>query len=306
MSRPNFLIIGAAKAGTTSLFYYLRQHPRIFTALKEPNFLGWDPEQNNAGLGPGRGPGDDVASTWTTSLKDYEALFAPKPADALAGEASVTTLYSPIGAERVQAIVPDAKLVVVLRHPVERAWSQYLHHVRDAREPLSFAEALAAEDERIAAGWDFGWHYRAVGRYGEQLEPFYERFPAAQIKVFLYEDLQQNSQAVLGDTLRFLGLELSPAIDTRTVHNRSGAVRSPLFAKLLNRPSRLRKAVKRFLPSAFAHRVMDAVRRVNLKDDKPRLEPALYNQLLEHYRNDIALTERLIGRDLSPWLTPKT
>lgn len=299
---PSFLIIGAAKSGTTSLFYYLKQHPQIFFPhTKELNYFSLEPSDSASPTRPGRGPGDEYATEWTYTREAYLSHFRGVRKDQVAGEASVSYLYGPHSAANIQRCNPEMKLIAVLRNPVDRAWSQYLHMVRDGREGLSFERALEEEPTRIARGWEFAWHYRNVGRYGEQLRRFYEHFPKSQLRVYRFEDLQRDPQALLHDVLDFLSLPVIP-FNTEVQHNQSGEVKSRFMARLMNRPTRLRTALRKALPGGLAHAVMDTVRRANLKAGKPLVPEAVREELGTSYADDIRLAQKLTGLALEGWL----
>src|SRR2546423_4327594 len=172
---PEAFVIGAAKSATTSLHRYLGQHPDVFALpAKDTRFFAFD--------GPGpplNGPGDDdFAREFVTDRDAYLALFAPAGDAAVRIESSVVYLDLPHVADRILARRPDARFLAILRDPAERAWSQWLANVQHRKEPLGFEEALAAEAERIAAGWSWLFHYRARGRYHSLLSAWLERVPA--------------------------------------------------------------------------------------------------------------------------------
>ncbi|MCW5935662.1 MAG: sulfotransferase, partial [Fimbriimonadia bacterium] len=157
MRMPNFLIIGAAKSGTTALYFYIKQHPEVFMAkVKEPRFFAYE-----GGVPEWKGPLDAENNAWVITDKEvYTALFNDVSEEKVWGEASPIYLYSEPAPERIKNYAPDAKLVAILRHPIERAYSHYLHLIRDNREPLrDFGKALDLEPERMANGWEWSWHY---------------------------------------------------------------------------------------------------------------------------------------------------
>lgn len=148
---PTFLVIGAAKAGTTSLYHYLGQHPQVFMSpVKEPGFFALEGHPLDF-----RGPGDEwLRQATTTTLEAYQKLFEGVRDEPAVGEASVLYLHHHAAPEAIARYVPDVKLVAVLRDPVERAYSAFLYQTRNGREPLAdFEEALRAEPRRIADGW---------------------------------------------------------------------------------------------------------------------------------------------------------
>src|SRR5690242_2778353 len=163
MVMPNFLIIGAGKAGTTALHRYLKQHPQIF--MSEPKELSFFPFEN--GRPDFRGPGDteDFARQGVTSLDEYRARFASAAGYRARGESSPVYLYYPESAPRIRRHIPEAKLIAVLRQPASAAYSRYMMLRRNGMERLSFVDALAAEDRRVAEGWAHRWHYFRRGFY---------------------------------------------------------------------------------------------------------------------------------------------
>jgi hypothetical protein len=197
---PDFLILGAQKAGTTALYAYLRRHPGITgPSWKEVSFFDRHYARGEA---------------W------YRGNFPNKlrARGGLVGEASPSYVFHPLGPERVRGLVPEAKLIVLVRNPVDRAFSHYQHEVALGREPLSFEEALEAEDERLRgevermladpryfshAWWNYT--YQARGRYAEQLERWLEVFPREQLLIVPSEDLGSDPAGTYGRVLEFLG-----------------------------------------------------------------------------------------------------
>lgn len=219
---PNFLLIGAAKSGSSALWNFLDQHPSICMAVrKEPNFF------SAAEIRPYcQEIGDKEYQL--PDLAGYQGLYRHAGDETARGEASNSTLYFPGAAEQVKRHVPQAKLIAMLRHPADRAFSAYMHLRRDLREPVEdFREALDLEQKRIAAHWSFMWHYRRVGCYHPQLRRFYERFDASKIRVYLYDEFQASLQDVLRDIFLFLNVDDQFQPTLKTGFNQSGLPRSP-------------------------------------------------------------------------------
>ncbi len=196
MILPNFLILGAAKAGTTALHHYLKQHPAIgMSHTKESNYLALKGEDLDF-----RGPGDaDMVHRFSvTTEAAYLERFAHCGQKTAIGEASPLYLYSPKAPLHIKQLLPDAKLIAILRNPVDRAYSAFLHLVRDHRETTTdFLEGLRQEPARIAARWEHLWHYVAMGRYADQLARYDALFPREQITVYLYRDFRSDPTAVM-------------------------------------------------------------------------------------------------------------
>lgn len=305
---PNFLIIGAAKSGTTSLHHYLSQHPDVFMSpFKEPQFFAHEGEQLEGWLGDWiprsyKSVGIDYQNPY--HLGTYQQLFHGVQSEAAIGEAS--TQYLPLAERaipRIQNHLPYVKIVAILRHPADRAFSQFsMVKARPrGREPLkSFRAALAAEPERIAANWALDWHYIQVGFYYQQLKPYYEAFGAENIFVCLYEDLKRDPKRLLEDLFGFLGVDQSFTPDIKKRHNVSSShPRNDRIHNLMRTPHPLKTALRSVLPERTYQRAAETVLRLN----QTRLSPRLRRELTHIYRDDILKLQELIGRDLSHWLT---
>ena len=205
MALPDFFIIGAPKAGTTALHAALAAHPGLFMSrVKEPKFF------LSEGPPPSRGGGPGDVQTYREHIwrrAEYEALFADAPRGMLRGESTPFYLYRTDAQERIRALIPDAKLIVILRDPVERAHSNWTHLWSAGLDPIgNFVEACAEEDARVAAGWADFWHYTRLGKYGEQLENLFLHFPQEQVFILRYRALIDAPAQTLDDICEFLGV----------------------------------------------------------------------------------------------------
>jgi hypothetical protein len=301
---PDFFIAGAPKAGTTALHVALAQHPALcMSAVKEPKFFLTD------GPPPGQGgPGD--AKTYREHIwrrADYEALFSSAPAVALRGESTPFYLYNRDAQRRIRAQLPDAKLIVVLRNPVERAHSNWTHLWSAGLEPIGdVVQACAEEDRRIAAGWADFWHYTALGRYGEQLEHLYELFPREQVLVFRYRALIDDPARALDRVCAFLcvpqGVLTEIPRENVTAHP-DPTLRHRAVALALRAGS----AVTAALPGHAGSGVIDHLERFLQQDAAPRkpLTWAERQALIPSFETDIKLLESVTGEDFSDWLGPR-
>jgi hypothetical protein len=299
MTMPNFFVVGAQKAGTTSLYHYLNQHPEVYMSpRKEPFFF--DHELNAHGEVVQQkfgGPGDQQAPKYA-NIRDYEALFAGAKGEKAIGEASPLYIYAPGTAGRIKRYVPEAKLVALLRNPADRAYSAFLHARRIGKEPFrDFGEALRQEEGRIRDNWHYLFHYRNRGLYYAQLERYYEFFEREVIGIWLYEDLRDDPAGVVQSVFRFLGVDDEFVPDTSSRHNparvpKNEAARVAVKAMML-------PGVGRIFPSASrARRLVEG--RIFTKP--PSVDPETRRKLIEGYRADIGLLQEAIGRDLSGWL----
>jgi hypothetical protein len=297
MPLPDFLLIGAAKSGTTSLYHYLGQHPDVFVSPeKEPHFLAFEGHPLDFD-----GPGDELLIRRTvSSLPEYRALFADAEPHQVAGEASPSTLYVPEAAERAARYVPDARLIAILRNPVDRAYSNYFTMRDQGREPCSdFQTALAREEERKAANWNMFWHYKALGFYHAQLRRFYDRFDRSQIRVVIFEDFADAPASVVQELYAFLGVDPSFVPDTSAHHNPSGHPRLAFLERWKQEGHPVRRAAQALLPARLRTRIASTLTLWNRH--RPPLPDDVRARLRALYREDVRRLEDLIGRDLSHW-----
>jgi len=242
---PDFLILGAQKAGTTALYAYLRWHPEITgPSFKEVSFF----DRHYA-----------KGERW------YRAHM-PVRRRSLVGEASPSYLFHPLAPERVAGMLPAARLIALVRNPVDRAFSHYQHEVALGREPLSFEDAVDREDERMQgelermlrdpsyfslAWWNYT--YVARGRYAEQLERWFAAFPREQLLVLFTEELSADTAATYRRVLDFLGvtardLESYPRIFDRDYADMNPGTRARLHKEFENPNRRLASLLGRDLP----------------------------------------------------------
>ena len=293
---PNFLVIGAAKAGTSSLYHYLKQHPQIYMSPeKEPRFFALEGEKLDFG-----GPAQGINQGSVTSLEAYCQLFQGVTNEQAIGEASTLYLSSLKAPQRIKHYLPKAKLIAVLRDPAERAFSSYMHLVRDGYETLSFAEALDEEASRLQEKWQPLWYYQQRGFYYKQLERYYKLFEPEQIKIYLYEDLAADSTAVVQDIARFLGVDANFTPEL-TRENVSGVPKSRWLQHLFTQDNPLKSTLKPLFPQQLRRGITENVKKQNL-GAKPSLSSETRQELIAVYREDILKLQELIERDLSTWL----
>jgi hypothetical protein len=300
MTMPNFFIIGAQKAGTTSLYHYLKQHPQVFMSpVKEPFFFNHEINSEGEVLkerfgGPGRWRKPKFAN-----LKEYRTLFEGVEEEAI-GEASVLYICVPGTADRIQRHAPGAKAIALLRNPADRAYSAFLNAVRGGREPLNdFAQALKEEEDRIRHNWAYVFRYRSRGYYHEQLKPYYEVFGSERVGVWLYEDLKEDPVGVAQSVFGFLGVEDTFVPNTSSKHNPASVPRSEAARLAIRFMNTKLPIVRQIMPPSSKARKL--VQNRILTGESPPLDPEVRAKLMEGYREDILRLQQLIGRDLSAW-----
>tara|TARA_A100001037_G_scaffold298327_1_gene321832 strand:+ start:2935 stop:3780 length:846 start_codon:yes stop_codon:yes gene_type:complete len=277
---PDFLVIGAFKAGTTSLHHYLDKHPRIFmTRLKEPNFFAHtksDPNHDNRNIFP------------VTDLAQYERLFADARADQLKGEASPGYLPSKQAPRKIKEQIPDIRLLATLRDPVDRAYSHYLMELRNEQISLPPNQAF-----------DAGGYWLEASNYARQLNRYLEHFRPDQIKVVLYEEMRSDADKVVHDILDWLGLPPLDTLNANEQHNRGGVPRSQFMHRALNVARTL--PVTRMIPPGVRRRLA-RLRDLNLAP-APELSPEESQRWRDYFAEDIERTAQLLDVDLSQWLS---
>jgi hypothetical protein len=296
MPAPNALVIGAPKCGTTSLYFYLRDRHDIFVPdRKELHYFTYEEL-----LASSEGPGDKaVLSGLCATRESYYDQFEAV-AQAVRMDISPSYLYFDHVASRIKQELGDAKIVVMLRDPAEKAYSQYMHLVGELRETFSFEDALQAETSRREQGWGDMWRYAESSLYSKRLQTYLDVFGADSVHVILFEDFIRDSELAVGQLLRFLGADDSGEIRAEGQFNRSGAPRSKAVAKLLTQDSPVKSAVKALLPERLRMSLRMQVQNANNRDKEPMSESAR-SYLNSYFAEDVTLTAELLGRKL-PWL----
>jgi Sulfotransferase family len=290
---PTFVIIGAPKAGTTALYWYLAEHPQVFMSrMKETNFFAFGLDDRNELV-----YGDPELHRFPVrSLAAYRDLFAGA-GDAIAvGEASPIYLECPQAADRMRALVPDARIVCILREPVDRAWSDYLMYLRARDRRIDLSRDLTS-----SAPWAQPTsHWMRIGRYHEALSRYIRAFGRDRIDVFLFDDLREDPLRFVRRVYTAIGVDPDFEPDMHTPHNVGGMPSSRAIERLLTNKS-LRRMVDPWVP----RRAADLARRVRTRNLRkpPSLPPDLKRELGQHFREDIEATSRLIGRNLDHWLS---
>ena len=292
-AKIDFLIIGAQKAGTTSLHAYLRQHPAVFMPKQKdlPFFV-------DAGSGEVR-------------EQDFDYFYGDRNGERLLGGSFVHLLYYPESPGRIVRYRPDMRLIAVLRNPIDRAYSAYWFARKEGYETAqTFEEALAREPLRSQGSRRERNEltYLAHGEYQQQLTRYLELFDRSQLKICLYEDLKGAADRLLGGLLAWLGVEdWNRPIDTTEIANASGLPKSRLLQRsLIVPPQPVSQLYRRIVPRALRYRIERTViaplRRMNTRPFRyPPMEQTTRQQLLDHFGPRNESLGALIGRDLGHW-----
>lgn len=294
MRKPDFLIIGAMKGGTTLLYDGLRQHPEVFMPfVKESHFFSVVGE--DVALVPLEGAQVRI-SLW----QEYLDLFKDSLAYRVAGEASTSYLYTSRAARKIKERLGNAKIICILRNPINRAYSHYLWLRRLGLESAEeFKQALMLESSRIESKCDFG-RYVQIGRYYQQLETYFELFDLQKIHVVYFDDIKYKSASLMEGLYEFLNLEMvdfHPDLSVR--RNPSGEPRLHWIDHLFKRRSFIKQALLPLLPRSI-YLWLSRIRDWNLV--KPPMDPDVRKYLIDVYADEISKLETLVNRDLSNWM----
>jgi Sulfotransferase family len=309
---PNFFIVGAPKAGTTSLYYHLDQHHAIYMSpLKEPNHFSVEVRPRNfaADMQPQvqremlnlrqylDGPMQQKRfSGMVSQWDDYCRLFAQARNETAIGEASVSYLWSRTAAKHIAARLPHAKIIIVLRNPIDRAFSQYLHNISDGVIAHSFRKHLHSALNRRNDEFSPVHPFLELGLYADQLQRFRDHFPPSQIRLWLYEDTA--SPTFFREVLDFLQVDHNFTPDTSKKHLEASIPKSIRATQSL-RKSGLWNLLRSATPPSIRRHLHGLIYR---KQGTLQLQQPEREILTNYYRTDILKLQTLLNRDLSSWL----
>ncbi len=295
--KPNFIIAGVARCGTTSLYHYMKQHPDIgFPKQKEPKyFSSIHTEFPHNGLGD-----DTVDKIIVKDKEEYYRLFKNLNNYICVGEASSDYLYfHKYTVPAIKKELGDIPIILSIRNPMERAYSAYNNLLRDGRETLEFMDALNAEETRISNNWDWMWAYKRGGMYANAIEHFQKEF--TKVKVVLFDDLEKNPNKVVREIFEFLKIDSTIRINSETKYSHSGKPKNTFIAILTDRNNKIIYALRRVIMSFVPRSLLEKIASKMLKKNDIPLEVKKY--LYEYFKNDIEKLEVLINKDLSDWKT---
>ncbi len=294
MPYPNFILFGASKSGTTSLYKYLEQHPQVFmSAVKEPGFF------SNLGRTP-HIPPEQQNTTLSTyySLDAYLKLFEGAEGRTAIGEASSFYYLYPQAAEAIKEHIPNVKLLAILREPIERAYSDFVHQRQLGKErQTEFAKVAGQEmnNEPIPR------NYLVHSLYHKCLQPYFELFPREQIRIYLMEDLTSRPDWMFRDVFSFLGVDPAFLPDTSHRHNPTTVAKYEWIEELITTSNPIKNCLAPLIPRQS--KLRDLVRKIRWRNRyKPGFDPRLRKQLVGYFREDVLQLQHLLQRDLSGWM----
>jgi hypothetical protein len=287
--KVDFFIVGAPKAGTTSLYHYLNEHPQIeMSSQKEPDYFS-DTAIQEQGMYYGKNRID--------TEEKYNTLFNTQKKDVIFGEGSVSYLFYPTVAQDIKAYNSIAKIIIILRNPIERAFSHYLMDYRLGLVSDSFEDIINKESKHKNAHL-FYQQYIKVGEYATQLKRYFDIFDKENILLIDYEDFKSNVAGTVDLVYSFLKVSTKFAANVSKQHN--------TFTMPKNRLIRFMYSfvvIRNILSFIFSKNIVKAVRFILFKKDKkPKLLEETRNQLKHYFSNEVKLLGDLIGKDYSKWI----
>jgi hypothetical protein len=291
---PNFFIVGARKCGTTSLYHYLKRIPGVYMSpVKELFYFAPHAVQNDT---------FDVIR----DKKEYLRLFENARGYIAVGEATPIYLWDPDSPKLIRQAVPNARIIILLRDPIERAYSQYLRVIKYSGMKASFYDELMRDYKSQEKLYGRSQLYVELGMYYEQVKRYFDTFGREQVKVIVFEEFIQHIEQTVNEVLAFLGVNYTVTAAIRGHYNPDSVPRSPLsrlvfafFRWLRARNVKFYKILA-LLPDSL---VQSAPEKILFKrTQKPKIDPKAVKFLQEIYYDDVLRLESLLGRSL-PWHT---
>lgn len=280
---PNFFIVGAPKAGTTSLYAYLNMHPEVYMPLtiKEPDFFSHEEILKQQLY---------YNSTHITSGVQYETLFKNVKEQKAVGEASVSYLFYPGTAKKIYDFNPLAKIIIILREPVERAYSHYLMDCRLGLIKDSFEEIILKK----SSGNYADMYYQQIvllGEYGNQVKRYIDLFGEKQVKILVYNQLTTDPKGLMKEIFSFLEIDENFAIDTSQMHN-TYSTPNNVWVEKLYQMHYLRNSISKMFPDTFKNAIRGKLFK---KSKKPEMSASAREFLRAHYKRDIEVVREIVG-----------
>jgi hypothetical protein len=297
-TKLDFFIAGAAKSGTTALYDSLQSHPQIFLPLKkEPHYYLSQKLKNMV-----NGPFDkEITKTmYIDNVEQYNSLFSDAEGTQILGEGSTTYLYDREACEAIKNKHPRAKVVIMLRNPIERAYSAFSHMHRDNREETdSFLNALNLEESRIKLGWMPIWHYKNMGFYSEQVATYLSTFGKENVHIMLFERYIRNIDSEIINLLNFLNVDSSIKVN-KVISNESNTPKNKYLHSFLKKNNFVKSLCKPFISANVRKKLIHQAYKFN-KGGKIKLNESDRTSLVSTYASDVAELKLLLNDRIEEW-----
>ena len=296
MKKPNFIIAGFPKCGTTSLFHYLKQHPEIFMPNQKELHFFTQPQIHKLN----KGPKDKVVKQpHIKSEKEYLELFKSVKDEVAVGDASPSYINYPENFGMIKQYLNDPKVIVIVRDPIDRAYSNYLHLKRELRETMDFFSALKNEDNRREESYSDFWYYRFNSTYYKKILMAKKTF--SNVLVLTSEEFKKNPEITLKKVYSFLGVKSivnKQALETK--FNVGGYYKKNLITSLIFQPSRFKNALKKIIkPTRGIKMLLSRFSRL-FQIKQPSIDQDSLNYLKKHFSKEINNLKKM-NIDVSKW-----
>jgi hypothetical protein len=296
---PKFLFVGTAKAGTTSIYHYLNQHPDIAIPFKETFYFLRDVYANNKLAYPMQRSAEDLVFSENDYLDIYRGHGGKVCGEIGTGylyhhKESIPLIKSTLGA--------DVKILIILRHPTSRCFSSYMHFVKDLHETIDFQQSLDMEEQRSKENWDFMWHHRAVGCYSAQVHAYLDNFK--HVKVMIYEEFTKNPDASMREIFSFIDVAPNFDLEVDKQFNPSGTPKYLALQRFITQENPLKKALRPVIRAIWGKEKREQMRKGLKAKNLTRgnkIDQESKAILDNYYRDDIQKLEKLIGREIIAW-----
>jgi hypothetical protein len=310
MSKANFFLVGAAKSGTTSVYDFLNHHSEAFMSpIKEPNFfstdihidkfsevyrkttfLDTDKYFSNSNLEP-------LQLTFVRDRKQYDRLYEKATNEPLIGECSTSYLYSENAAQNIFNYNPAAKIVIVLRNPIQRAYSHYLMALKYGFTDQDFLTAIQQDQAKDDKGWGSSELFIDLGLYTAQIKRYFDLFGEKQVNIMFMEDLQSNPKAFYDSLCEFLKIDKQDPFYKSVKSNSALAPRYPTLNKFL-----VKFGLKQFVKQISPLILVKLLKGLVFNSEVPKLTTIEKKFILKYYKKEIEKLALLLNRDLKHWL----
>lgn len=310
---PNFIVVGANKGGTTSIYHYLKQHPQVYLSpIKEPHYFSTDIDVNQFKKEFAQNKLQDIEkyvsgnmeqeyhAAFVRDFNQYQQLFKNAVGYKAVGELSTSYLYSQKAASEIYQVVPNCKIIICLRNPIERAYSHYRMNLWTGNSnQFDFYKALVEDFHHTPKVWGNAHLYTEIGMYYEQVKRYIDRFGRDQVLIIFSEDLKKRTAEIIREVYAFIGVDPQFVPDTSTQYNE---VYTPKYKNLtwfLNK-SGIRPIMKKISPTFIKKAIIRTF--YKSKADKGEMSAEAKQFLLEKLSDDVRALGSLLNKDLSGWL----
>lgn len=308
---PDFIFVGVGKGGTTSMYHYLHAHPQVFLPpIKETNFfitpfLAFDELredfQHSIKIDIKKYLNSSMPyrhHAWIDQAEDYQALFKNKTADQISGEVCPSYFFEHRSFSAIAKSSRQTKIVLILRHPLARLFSQYKMNVRDGRDVANdFITEIMRDYQKTKKGYGISYNYVEGSLYAPSLRALFEQFDQKQIKILYYEQLQRDTQGLLRELAQFLEIDPKGFPEKLEVFNESGKPKNESLNKMIKQ-SRWIALLKDVIPTGIKKRL-----KRSLVDQNAtwKIDQKSFDQLYPYFENDILACEKLLAKNLDAW-----